>query len=98
MYKFVIQRDGAWDSWHSVAEFQANTDEFFDLEWLDTQSWFWKGEAKKKTPADILREDPEASFIWQQEQEYYSEGEMLCKTTIDWYEDGVHRMKVEENG
>ena len=93
MYKFIIQRNNT----QSVAEFEASTDEFFDLEWLDTQSWYWQGERKKESPADILREDPEASFIWQHEQEYYVEGTPRTKITIDWYEDGVHRMRKDEN-
>ena len=94
MYKFIIQRDGV----QSSTEFDAPEDCFYDLEWFDTQDFPWQIDiAKEETPADILREDPEASFIYQSFVKFYKDGEANWKTTIDWYEKGVHRMRVTED-
>lgn len=94
MYKFVIQRDGV----QSFCEFDATPDTFYDLEWFDTQEFPWQIDiAKDESPADILREDPDASFIYQSFVKFYKDGEVNWKTTIDWYEDGVHRCRVTED-
>lgn len=94
MYKFIIQRDGV----QSFCEFDAPEDSFFDLEWFDTQNFEWQIDiAKEESVEDILREDPQASFIYQSFVKFYKEGEVFWKTTIDWYENGVHRMKVDED-
>ncbi len=94
MYKFVIQRDSV----QSVCEFEATEDQFFDLEWFDTQEFPWEIDISKfQTPKNLLLENPSASFIWQNFIRFYKDGEGQWLTTIMWYKDGELVKTVKEN-